>query len=47
MTLGTNVELAFFDQLRSELQPALTVAENIASARDEVIVGGVKEHVFS
>ena len=47
VTLGTNVELAFFDQLRSEIKSELTVAENIASDRDEVIVGGVKKHVFS
>ena len=44
---GTNVELSFFDQLRSEMKPELTVAENIASDRDEVVVGGVKKHVFS
>ena len=47
VTVGTNVSLAFFDQLRSEMKPELTVAENIASDRDEVIVGGVKKHVFS
>ena len=47
VTLGTNVEFAFFDQLRSEMKPELTVAENVASDRDEVIVGGVKKHVFS
>ena len=47
VTLGTNVELSFFDQLRSEMKSELTVAENIASDRDEVIVGGVKKHVFS
>ena len=47
VTVGTNVQLAFFDQLRSEMKPELTVAENIASDRDEVIVGGVKKHVFS
>ena len=28
---GTNVELSFFDQLRSEMRPELTVGENIAS----------------
>ncbi len=44
---GTNVELAFFDQLRSEMKPELTVGENIASDRDEVIVGGQKKHVYS
>ena len=47
VTVGTNVQLAFFDQLRSEMKPELTVAENIASDRDEVVVGGVKKHVFS
>ena len=44
---GTNVEMSFFDQLRSEMKPELTVGENIASDRDEVIVGGVKKHVYS
>ena len=47
VTRGTNVELAFLDQLRGELKPELTVGENIASDRDEVIVGGVKKHVYS
>ena len=47
VTLGTGVEMAFLDQLRGELNPALTVGENIASDRDEVIVGGVKKHVYS
>ena len=45
--IGTNVQLAFFDQLRSEMRPELTVAENIASDRDEVTVGGVRKHVYS
>jgi len=47
VTMGTNVELAFLDQLRSELKPELSVKENLASDRDEVIVGGVKKHVYS
>ena len=47
VTMGTNVELAFLDQLRGELNPELSVGENIASDRDEVIVGGVKKHVYS
>ena len=47
VTLGTNVEMAFLDQLRGELKPELTVGENIASDRDEVVVGGVKKHVYS
>ena len=44
---GTNVELSFFDQLRSEMRPELTVGENVASDRDEVVVGGTRKHVYS
>jgi ATP-binding cassette subfamily F protein uup len=47
VTLGTNVEMAFLDQLRGELNGELTVAENIASDRDEVVVGGVRKHIYS
>ncbi len=47
VTIGTNVEVAFLDQLREELNGELTVAENIASDRDEVVVGGVRKHVYS
>lgn len=47
VTRGTNVALAFLDQLRGEQNPELTVGENIASDRDEVIVGGIKKHVYS
>ena len=47
VTIGTNVEMAFLDQLRGELNDELTVAENIASDRDEVVVGGVRKHVYS
>jgi ATP-binding cassette subfamily F protein uup len=45
--IGTNMETAFLDQLRGELKEDLTVAENIASDRDEVVVGGVRKHVYS
>ena len=47
VTIGTNVQMTFLDQLRSEMNPELTVGENIAKDRDEVIVGGVKKHVYS
>ena len=47
VTLGTGVEMAFLDQLRGELNPELTVGENLASDRDEVVIGGVKKHVYS
>ena len=44
---GTNVKLALFDQLRDGIKEELTVAANLASDRDEVIVGGVRKHVYS
>ena len=47
VTRGTNVEMAFLDQLREELNDELTVGENIANDRDEVVVGGVRKHVYS
>ena len=47
VTRGTGVEMAFLDQLRGELNAELTVGENIASDRDEVVVGGVRKHVYS
>jgi ATP-binding cassette subfamily F protein uup len=39
--------MAFLDQLREELDDSLSVGENIASDRDEVVVGGVRKHVYS
>ena len=47
VSVGSGVEMAFLDQLRSELDEELSVAENIASDRDEVTVGGVKKHIYS
>jgi len=47
VTRGTNVRIAFLDQMRGELKDELSVGENIASDRDEVVVGGVKKHVYS
>lgn len=47
VTIGTNVEMAFLDQLRDEIKDDLTVGENIAIDRDEVVVGGVKKHIYS
>jgi ATP-binding cassette subfamily F protein uup len=44
---GTGVEMSFFDQLRTDIKPELTVGENVASDRDEVVVGGVRKHVYS
>jgi ATP-binding cassette subfamily F protein uup len=45
--LGTNLEVAYFDQLRRELDPTKTVAETVGEGRDFVVVQGHKKHVVS
>ena len=47
VTLGTRVEMAFFDQLHAQLDPESTVKEVVAKDRDAVTVGGVTKHVFA
>ena len=47
LTLGTRVEMAFFDQLHAQLDPELTVKEIVARDRDVVTVAGVQKHVYS
>jgi ABC-type cobalamin/Fe3+-siderophores transport system ATPase subunit len=47
VTLGTRVEMAFFDQLHAQLDPDATVKEVVAKDRDVVTVGGVTKHVFA
>jgi ABC transport system ATP-binding/permease protein len=45
--LGTNLEVAYFDQLRREVDPTKTVAEIIGEGRDYVTIQGVKKHVVA
>jgi ATP-binding cassette subfamily F protein uup len=45
--LGTNLEIAYFDQLRREIDPAKTVAETIGEGRDYVTIQGRQKHVVS
>ena len=47
VTIGTRVEMAFFDQLHAQLDPESTVKEVVARDRDTVTVGGVTKHVFA
>ena len=46
VTLGTRVEMAFFDQLHAQLDPEISVKETVAADRDEVTIGGVSKHVY-
>jgi ABC transport system ATP-binding/permease protein len=45
--LGTNLQVAYFDQMREQLDPDLSVAETISPGSDWVEVGGERKHVMS
>jgi ATP-binding cassette subfamily F protein uup len=44
--LGTNVQVAYFDQLRDQLDDTKNVADNIGDGYDTVKVGGQSRHVL-
>jgi ATP-binding cassette subfamily F protein uup len=43
--LGTHLKIAYFDQLRRELDTSRTVAEIVGEGRDYITVNGNKKHV--
>jgi ATP-binding cassette subfamily F protein uup len=43
--LGNGIRIAYFDQLRAQLDEKGTLKDNIADGNDMVIVGGVSRHV--
>jgi ATP-binding cassette subfamily F protein uup len=45
--LGTNLEVAYFDQLRRELDTSKTVAEIVGEGREYVTIGEHKKHVVT
>lgn len=45
--LGSNVQPAFFDQLRDTLNPNATVVENVAEGKEYVSIAGVRKHIYS
>ena len=45
--LGTNLQIAYFDQLRAQLDPNKTVAETISPGSEWIEVGGTKKHVMA
>jgi ATP-binding cassette subfamily F protein uup len=44
---GTHLQIAYFDQLRGQLDEQKTVLENIAKGNDFIIFNGQKRHVIS
>ncbi|MDB6013105.1 MAG: transporter ATP-binding protein [Gammaproteobacteria bacterium] len=45
--LGTNLQVAYFDQLRAQLNPEATVAETISPGSDWVEIGTERKHITS
>ncbi len=45
--VGTKLEVAYFDQLRDQLDPEKTVIDNIAEGRDFISINGQNRHVMS
>lgn len=45
--LGTNLQVAFFDQLRDQLDLEASVAQNVSEGSDHIEVGGRKTHIIS
>lgn len=43
---GTNLEIAYFDQLRQELDDKLSVRDNVAGGSDVVTVNGKDKHII-
>lgn len=44
---GTNLEMAYFDQLRNQLDPDTTAADAVADGNEFVVINGNKRHIMS
>lgn len=44
--LGTNLEIAYFDQLRQQLNEEATVQENVGGGSDSIMINDTKKHVL-
>ena len=44
---GTRLEVAYFDQLRDQLDPEKTVIDNISEGRDFIEINGDRRHIIS
>lgn len=46
ITLGTRLEIAYFDQLRARLDDGKSIVQNLAGDADTIEVGGRRRHVY-
>jgi ATP-binding cassette subfamily F protein uup len=44
---GTRLEIAYFDQLRDQLDPEMSVADTVADGNDYIEIAGNRRHVMS
>lgn len=44
---GSKLEVAYFDQLRGQLDPEKSVADNVAESSDQITINGKSRHVLS
>jgi len=44
--LGTNLQIAYFDQLRSQLDEEASVVDNVGQGRDYVEINGSRKHII-
>lgn len=47
ITLGTNQQVAYFDQTRAQLDDDATVADSVGGGRDSIEINGKTKHVMS
>ena len=45
--LGTKLEIAYFDQMRDQLDDQTTVLDNVAGGSDHVTINGKQKHIIS
>jgi ATP-binding cassette subfamily F protein uup len=46
VSLGTNLQIAYYDQLREQLDEEATVAQNINGESDTIIINGKPKHII-
>lgn len=46
ITLGTNLQVAYYDQLRAQLDEEATVAQNINGESDTIVIDGKPKHII-
>ena len=45
--LGTNIELAYFDQMRAQLNPEQTAQDNVGGGSETITINGKPKHIIS